>query len=166
MLEQQPDYVTKEKRDIDDLAAIVKALRSPQGCPWDRKQTHASIERCMIEEAAESVDAIRLLAQKNNPDSLREELGDVLFQVMMHSVMAEEEGYFTFSDVVDDISRKMIRRHPHVFGCYETDENGNPIRDWNEIKQREKHKSTFSESKRHKRWRKKLVAIFCRLLSL
>jgi tetrapyrrole methylase family protein/MazG family protein len=118
----------------------------------------------MIEEAAEAVDAVRLLEREQNPDSLREELGDVLFQVVLHSAMAEEEGYFTFDDVVDEVSRKMLRRHPHVFGSYEKDEQGNEIRSWDEIKKREVQKKTYTESQRQKKRRKRLSVLFYRLL--
>lgn len=166
MLSEKPDYLTKEKRNFQDLEAIVKALRSDEGCSWDRKQTHSSIDWCMIEEAAEAVDGIRLLEKEKNPDSLREELGDVLFQVVLHSAIAQEEGYFSLDDVVEDISAKMIRRHPHVFGIYEKDEKGEEIRDWNLIKQREKEQKTFHESKSRKKRRKRLSKLFLKLLSL
>ena len=116
MLKERPDYLDKGKRDFEDLKEIVAALRSEDGCPWDRKQTHGSMRICVLEEAAETVDAIGLLEREQNPDGLREELGDLLLQVMLQSRLAEEEGYFTVEDVVEDISRKMIRRHPHVFG--------------------------------------------------
>jgi tetrapyrrole methylase family protein/MazG family protein len=164
MQREKPEFLTKEKCDINDLQDIVKALRAPGGCPWDRKQTHGSIGICMIEEAAESVDAVRLLEREQNPDSLREELGDVLFQVVLHSAMAEEEGYFTFDDVVDEVSRKMLRRHPHVFGSYEKDEQGNEVRSWDEIKKREVQKKTYTESERRKKRRKRLAVLFYRLL--
>lgn len=153
------------KHSFEDLNEIVHALRAEDGCPWDKAQTHMSIRTCMIEEAAEAIDAISLLEEKGNPDALREELGDVLFQVVLHSTMAEEEGYFTLDDVVSDISEKMIRRHPHVFGVYETDGNGTELRDWDRIKQYECSKKTWKESKIRKKRRKWLTYLFVKLLS-
>ena len=94
MLKERPDYLDKGKRDFEDLKEIVAALRSEDGCPWDRKQTHGSMRICVLEEAAETVDAIGLLEREQNPDGLREELGDLLLQVMLQSRLAEEEGYF------------------------------------------------------------------------
>ena len=81
MLKERPDYLDKGKRDFEDLKEIVAALRSEDGCPWDRKQTHGSMRICVLEEAAETVDAIGLLEREQNPDGLREELGDLLLQV-------------------------------------------------------------------------------------
>ena len=107
---------------------------SEDGCPWDRKQTHGSMRICVLEEAAETVDAIGLLEREQNPDGLQEELGDLLLQVMLQSRLAEEEGYFTVEDVVEDISRKMIRRHPHVFGETVTASDGQPLKEWGQIK--------------------------------
>lgn len=102
----------KENYNFKDFVDIIRTLRSENGCPWDREQTHESLKPCMIEECYEVIEAI------NNKDSsnLREELGDVLLQVVMHAVIAEEMGEFTIADVIQDISEKMIRRHPHVFG--------------------------------------------------
>ena len=118
------------------------------------------------EEAAETVDAIGLLEREQNPDGLREELGDLLLQVMLQSRLAEEEGYFTVEDVVEDISRKMIRRHPHVFGETITGTDGHPLKTWTEIKAWEKWQMTYQEDPRRKKRRKKLVRILDRLLSL
>jgi tetrapyrrole methylase family protein/MazG family protein len=93
------------------LCAIVKVLRCPEGCPWDRVQTHESLIRGMIEEAYEVVEAI----ENKNVENLREELGDVLLQVVMHAEIADEEGLFSLREVAEDESEKMLRRHPHVF---------------------------------------------------
>ena len=117
-------------------------------------------------EAAETVDAIGLLEREKNPDGLREELGDLLLQVMLQSRLAEEEGYFTVEDVVEDISRKMIRRHPHVFGETVTASDGQPLKEWGQIKDWEKQQMTYQEDPRRKKRRKKLVRILDRLLSL
>ncbi|MDR2586644.1 MAG: nucleoside triphosphate pyrophosphohydrolase [Coriobacteriales bacterium] len=97
---------------FEEFVDVIARLRAPGGCPWDREQTHASIARNMIEEAYEAVDAI----EHNDTDALREELGDVLLQVVLHSQIASEAGAFSIEDVVADVRDKMIRRHPHVFG--------------------------------------------------
>ena len=97
---------------FEGLVTTIARLRAPDGCPWDREQTHASIARNMIEEAHEAVDAI----DRDDLDDLREELGDVLLQVVLQSQIAQDQGEFTITDVVSDINEKMIRRHPHVFG--------------------------------------------------
>ncbi len=102
----------KEKYTFDELKEIVARLRAEDGCPWDREQTHESLIPCMTNEAQEVVEAI----QKGDLENLCEELGDVLLQVLMHSQIARELGEFTLEDVIDTVSRKMIRRHPHVFG--------------------------------------------------
>ena len=98
--------------DFDAFVATIEALRAPDGCPWDREQTHASIAHNMIEEAYEAVDAI----ESNSIAHVREELGDVLLQVVLHCQIAADEGEFTIDDVCRDVNEKMIRRHPHVFG--------------------------------------------------
>ena len=95
---------------MDDLLAIMRRLRAPDGCPWDREQTHRSIRRDLLEEAYEVADAI----DRGNPESLCEELGDLLLQVVFHAQIAAENGEFDFSDAVDGVCRKMILRHPHV----------------------------------------------------
>jgi uncharacterized protein YabN with tetrapyrrole methylase and pyrophosphatase domain len=98
--------------EFEDFVEVIAQLRGPEGCPWDREQTHASIARNMIEEAYEAVDAI----EHNDAEALREELGDVLLQVVLQSQIASEAGAFSIEDVVADVRDKMIRRHPHVFG--------------------------------------------------
>ena len=107
---------------MEDLQKVVAALRAPDGCPWDREQTHESLKPCCVEEAAEVVSGINILKETGNADNLKEELGDLLLQVVMHAQIAEEEGLFTMEDVIGGITEKMIRRHPHVFG--ETDDAG------------------------------------------
>ena len=97
------------------LTEIVRVLRAPGGCPWDREQTHESLKATCIEEAAEVVCGINILSQTGNPDNLKEELGDLLLQVVFQAQIAEEEGLFTLDDVIRGISEKMVRRHPHVF---------------------------------------------------
>lgn len=121
---------------LEDLERITEILRSSQGCPWDREQTHGSLKDCMMEEAREVLEGIDLYEKTGEWDNLCEELGDVLWQVVMHSVIAQEEGLFTLQDVIQGISEKMIRRHPHVFAAAD----GRPQEDlsWEEIKRREK----------------------------
>lgn len=127
-----------KKYTFDDFKEIIKRLRAEDGCPWDREQTHASLKPCMAEEAAEVFSAINLYDSTGNSENLAEELGDVLLQVVMHAVIAEEEGLFTIDDVIRGISEKMIRRHPHVFGETEVSGSGEVLRNWDEIKKKEK----------------------------
>lgn len=124
--------------EIDRLKEIVETLRSENGCQWDRAQTHESLKAPVIEEAAEVVCGINILEKTKNPENLKEELGDLLLQVMFHSVIAEEEGLFTFDDVVKGISDKMVRRHPHVFDgvTYASEEELHEA--WAKIKKEEK----------------------------
>ncbi len=124
--------------EIERLKTIVEKLRSEDGCPWDKAQTHASLKSGCIEEAAEVIGGINILEKTGDADNLKEELGDLLLQIMFHSVMAEEEGLFTFEDVAKTISDKMVRRHPHVFGDmnFATEEELHAV--WAEIKRKEK----------------------------
>lgn len=122
-------------RNIDRLLEIMIALRDPEtGCPWDVEQTSQSIAPYTLEEVYEVLDAI----ERDDVDDLREELGDLLLQVVFHSRMAEEQGQFAFGDVVEAITRKMIRRHPHVFGDEEARSAGLAKGSWNRIKAEEK----------------------------
>ena len=134
-----------EKYTYEDFRRIIAKLRAPEGCPWDREQTHASLKSCMIEEAYEVVDGIRILDETGKPDNLCEELGDVMMQVFLHSQIAEEEGLFSLDDVVDGISRKMIYRHPHVFGTAEADTVQKVLQNWEELKKKEKGDLTPEE---------------------
>ena len=135
-----------EKYTYEDFRRIIAKLRAPEGCPWDREQTHASLKSCMIEEAYEVVDGIRILDETGKPDNLCEELGDVMMQVFLHSQIAEEEGLFSLDDVVDGISRKMIYRHPHVFGTAEADTAQKVLQNWEELKKKEKGDLTPEEA--------------------
>lgn len=130
----------------EDFLEIICRLRSENGCPWDREQTHHSLRPCMMEEAAEVVSAIRILDQTGNAENLREELGDVLLQVVMHAQIAKEEGLFTMEDVVADVAEKMVRRHPHVFGEVEVESSGQVLENWEEIKKKEKEGKEWIES--------------------
>ena len=127
-----------KKYTYEDFLEIIKTLRGENGCPWDRVQTHESLKPCMMEEAAELLASIRIYDRTGNPVNMREELGDVLLQVVMHAQIASEEGLFTMEDVVDEVSRKMIRRHPHVFGTSSADTSEEALQNWEEIKKEEK----------------------------
>lgn len=130
----------------NDFIEIIRTLRSENGCPWDKEQTHHSLRPCMMEEAAEVLSAIRILEQTGNAENLREELGDVLLQVVMHAQIAKEEGLFTMEDVVNEVAEKMVRRHPHVFGEAEVESSGQVLENWEEIKKKEKEGKTWIES--------------------
>ena len=128
-----------EKRyTYEDFLEIIKTLRGEGGCPWDREQTHASLRPCMTEEAAEVVAAIRIYEKTGRFENLREELGDVLLQVVMHACIAQEEGLFAMEDVVNEVAEKMVRRHPHVFGEVQADTSAQVLQNWDEIKKEEK----------------------------
>ncbi|WJE15892.1 nucleoside triphosphate pyrophosphohydrolase [Halobacillus sp. ACCC02827] len=116
------------------LREVIRILRSPEGCPWDRKQTHESLRKYMIEEAYEFIDAVNRVDDEN----MIEELGDVLLQVMLHSQIGEDEGFFTIDDVIISITDKMIRRHPHVFADEEARDAEEVLTNWEAIKQEEK----------------------------
>lgn len=128
----------EKKYTYEDFLEIIKTLRSENGCPWDREQTHQSLRPCMMEEAAEVVAAIRIYDKTGDYENLREELGDVLLQVVMHAEIAGEEGLFTMEDVVNEVAAKMVRRHPHVFGDVTVDGSGQVLENWEEIKKKEK----------------------------
>ena len=124
--------------EIERLKDIVQTLRSDHGCPWDREQTHASLKPECIEEAAEVVCGINILEKTGNAENLKEELGDLLLQIMFHAVMAEEEGLFTFEDVAGTVADKMVRRHPHVFSGVTFASEEERKASWEKIKQEEK----------------------------
>ncbi len=127
-----------KKYTYEEFLEIIAALRSENGCPWDKVQTHESLKPCMMEEAAELLASIRIYDRTGNPENMIEELGDVLLQVVMHAQIAAEEGIFTMEDVVNEVSRKMIRRHPHVFGTGVADTPDEVLVNWEEIKKEEK----------------------------
>lgn len=132
----------KTEYDFQHFCDIIEKLRSENGCPWDREQTHDSLKNCMIEEAYEVVDGINQYTKNGDYDNLREELGDVLLQVVMHSQIAKEEGLFTVEEVIDEVARKMVRRHPHVFGDVSVKDSAGVITNWEEIKKEEKKGKT------------------------
>ena len=132
----------KESYDMDDLLTVMEILRSENGCVWDREQTHQSIRKNFIEETYEVVEAI----DKNDMTLMREELGDVLFQVVFHSQMAKENGFFTFEDVVNDVCKKMVTRHPHVFSTVQADTTDKVLDNWDKIKMQSKDQKTPAEA--------------------
>jgi len=121
-------------RQFSHLKEIVAILRSPDGCPWDREQTHHSIRKNLIEETYEVLETI----DDEDPEAMCEELGDLLMQIMLHSQMAAEEGYFTVDDVVATLNEKLVRRHPHVFGEKSANDSDEALANWLEIKAQEK----------------------------
>ena len=124
--------------EFENFQQIIARLRAEDGCPWDREQTHMSLKPACIEEAAEVICGINILDQTGDPANLKEELGDLLLQVVMHAQIAEEEGLFTMEDVIKGISEKMIRRHPHVFGETVVADSEEVLENWDKIKQTEK----------------------------
>ncbi len=131
--------------ETERLYDVVKKLRAEDGCPWDRQQTHVSLKPECIEEAAEVISGINILEATGDADNLKEELGDLLLQVMFNAVIAEEEGLFTFDDVAATVSEKMIRRHPHVFSqvTYSSKEEQHAA--WEAIKKAEKEGKEWHE---------------------
>ena len=136
------NFQFKDFYNADDLLRIVEILRAPGGCPWDAEQTHESIRKDFIEETYEVIEAIN----KNSPEMLREELGDVLLQVVFHTLIETEKGNFTFSDVTDEICKKLIIRHPHVFGDVNADTSDEVLKNWDALKKTEKKQESFTDT--------------------
>lgn len=136
------DFHYANSYKMEDLLRIMELLRAPGGCPWDREQTHQSIRRNMLEEAYEVAEAI----DQQDPAHLKEELGDVLLQVVFHARMAEEDGQFTFDDVVDGICKKLVFRHPHVFGRVDAQDSDKALSTWEEQKKAEKGQKTAGDT--------------------
>jgi tetrapyrrole methylase family protein/MazG family protein len=124
----------KETAAYEALRNVVARLRAPDGCPWDREQTHASLRPYVIEEAYEVVAVLDAAESEKLP----EELGDLLFQVLLHTQLAEEAGEFTMADVLDGLAQKLIRRHPHIFGDVQLENAGQVIEQWEQLKQKER----------------------------
>ncbi|MBR2133132.1 MAG: nucleoside triphosphate pyrophosphohydrolase [Eubacterium sp.] len=136
------DFEFKDRYNIDDLISIVTLLRAPGGCPWDAAQTHESIRKNFIEETYEVIEAIN----HNNTEGLKEELGDVLLQVALHTEMEREKGTFNFDDVCNDICQKLVIRHPHVFGEVKADNAEEALESWDNVKKKTKGIKNQSES--------------------
>jgi tetrapyrrole methylase family protein/MazG family protein len=138
--EPRPAYSKQQIAQIGklftDLVVVQSRLRAPGGCPWDREQTHATLRTYLIEESYEVLDAI----ESESPEELAEELGDLLLQVLFHADMAREANTFNLTDVIIGIRDKMIRRHPHVFGNVKAETSGEVLRNWAQIKAKEKQK--------------------------
>lgn len=129
-------------KNLEELIEIVRILRSENGCMWDREQTHQSLRPNMLEEAYEAVDAI----DNNDMKHLKEELGDVLLQVVLHSQIADEEKAFNIDDVAKELKEKLIRRHPHVFGQVEVNSTTEILENWEQIKKQEKtHRTSIMD---------------------
>ncbi len=135
------EFERKEKYEMQDLLKIMELLRSPDGCPWDREQDHHSIRANFIEETYEAIEAI----DTENAELLKEELGDVLLQVVFHAQMEQEKGSFDFSDVVDGICKKLIIRHPHVFSEVSAKTSDEVLKNWDAIKMQTKEQKTQTE---------------------
>ena len=136
--------VDKKQYDFDDLVMILEVLRSACGCPWDREQTHQSIRKDLIEETYEVIEAI----DTENSALLREELGDLLLQIVFHAGIEAEKQIFTVHDVANDICAKLIHRHPHVFGSVQADTSEKVLANWEVIKSEEKERVTVTDKLR------------------
>ncbi|MCQ2553237.1 MAG: tetrapyrrole methylase [Clostridia bacterium] len=132
---------------IDELKAVIKRLRAKDGCPWDREQTHASLKKDIVEEAAEVICGINVYEETGNAESMMDELGDLLLQVVMQAEIADEEGLFNFEDVAKNVKEKMIRRHPHVFGDVNAETSEQVLKNWAEIKKVEKTGKMWMDEK-------------------
>ncbi|MGN0679167.1 MAG: nucleoside triphosphate pyrophosphohydrolase [Oscillospiraceae bacterium] len=132
----------KNRYTIDDLLVIMKILRSENGCPWDKVQTHESIRTDLIEEAYEVCEGIDC----NSPEMLREELGDLLMQVVFHAEIETEAGTFNFNDVCNDICQKLVYRHPHVLGNVKAETEDEVLKNWDALKKAGKNQDTFTET--------------------
>ena len=136
------NWSTKQFYTCRDLMEIVRILRHPGGCPWDQEQTHQSIRRNFLEETYEVAEAI----DNDDMDGLKEELGDVLLQVCFHASIEEDVGRFSLDDVADGVCRKLIYRHPHVFGDVTVSSTGEVLSNWEELKKKEKHQDTQADA--------------------
>ena len=133
------NFTRKPRYGYEDLLEIIRLLRSPEGCPWDRVQTHQSIRRGMLEEAYEAAEAI----DTDNAALLKEELGDVLMQVVFHAAIEEERGRFTFEDVCRNVCEKLVFRHPNIFASSAAENAG--INGWDALKNKEKGRTTLAD---------------------
>ena len=137
----QRELTKLERYGFDELNRVIRILRAPGGCPWDRKQTHKTLRTNLVEEAYEAVDAI----DREDMDALYDELGDVLLQIVLHAEIAREHGEFTIEDVTTAITHKMIFRHQHVFGSAKADTADEVLDLWQKVKKAERHQKTQAE---------------------
>jgi len=128
-------------REFNELVAVMERLRAPGGCPWDREQTYASLAQYLLEETYETFDAIQEADKTGDTTNLREELGDILLQVVFHSTIAAEKGDFTIDEVVKGVTEKLVLRHPHVFGEEELATAADVLNNWDKLKANEREKS-------------------------
>lgn len=136
------NFVRKPQYGYEDLLEIIRLLRSEDGCPWDKAQTHQSIRRGLLEEAYEAAEAI----DNDDPMLLKEELGDVLMQVVFHADIESDAGRFTIDDVCDGVVKKLLFRHPHVFGSEHEDSPESVLVSWDKLKRQEKGQKTVADS--------------------
>ena len=136
------DFILKDCYNIQDLVDIIRVLRAPGGCPWDAKQTHESIKKNLIEETYEVIEAIN----KDDKALLCEELGDLMMQIVLHSQMETEAGVFNFNDVADGVCKKLVERHPHVFGEVTVNSVEDVLTNWDAIKKKTKGQKTTADS--------------------
>ena len=141
MTEQIKAFGKKEKYTLSDIRELVAILRSDDGCAWDREQTHKSVRNAMIEETYEFIEGL----DKNDETLMKEELGDVMFQVFFHARIAEEDGSFNIDDIADEICKKMVLRHPHVFGDVSVKDSSEVLKNWETIKKAEKSRDTLEK---------------------
>lgn len=135
------NFEKKDKYSFDDFIKIMKTLISEDGCPWDKVQTHETLKRYLIEESYEVIDAI----DNNDKENLCEELGDVLLQVVFHSILAEKDSEFSLNDVIDGVAKKMIYRHPHIFSDVSAETADDVLTNWEELKKKEKGYNSKSD---------------------
>lgn len=135
------DLCQKERYDFEDLCNVMTVLRSERGCPWDREQDHHSIRTSLIEETYEVIEAI----DTDNPVLLQEELGDLLFQIVFHASLEQEKKAFDMGDVINDITAKMVHRHPHVFASVKVENSTEVLSNWEKIKTEEKQRNTLAD---------------------
>lgn len=138
------DFTIKENYTIEDLLKIVATLRGENGCPWDREQTHDSIKSNLLEETYEAYEAIVL----EDTELLKEELGDILLQVVFHAQIEKEMDRFNFDQICDGVCKKLVERHPHVFSNVQANTSEQVMDNWEKIKQRQKHQTTATETLR------------------
>lgn len=141
-MDRKTELKNKKEYTFDDLLEILKILRAPGGCPWDAEQTHASIRADFIEEVYEAIEGI----DANDDEIMKEELGDVLLQVVFHARIADDDGRFSITDILNGICSKLIVRHPHVFGNVEVSSTEEVLDNWNSIKMQTKGQKTAKES--------------------
>ena len=129
---------------FEDLVKLMERLRSPDGCPWDREQNYSTVAPMLLEEAYEAFEAVEE-AREGRPAELRDELGDLLFQIVFYAQIAKEQGHFVIDDVVEAIHTKMVRRHPHVFGDVSAEDSAAVLRNWEAMKQEERRAAGKTE---------------------